>query len=130
MSLRPTHQGGEYNFPAAQLAEEVPARWTEIVFLDRSTASPARLASYFGGLRFNAVLVDVAHWLLATDHGATVRMFFDPLQQEFRRSRCSPHFVDHVNLLRFGKTAGTWQADSAAEQVVCYLAPVPFRGGI
>jgi hypothetical protein len=96
--LRLLRIGGQY-FPPAQRAKELRALWTERVSLDRSTASPARLASSVGGLRFNAVLVDVAHWRLATDHGPRFECSSNALQQEFRRSRCSPHFVDHVKLL-------------------------------
>src|ERR1700687_1518092 len=66
--LHPTHHCGENNFPAAQPTEEVPARCTELISLDCCAAQPALLASYLGGLRFNAVLVDVLHCLLAIVH--------------------------------------------------------------
>jgi hypothetical protein len=66
--LRLLRIGGHY-FPLAQPAKELRALWTERISIDCSTASPARLASYVGSLRFNAILVEVAHWPLATDHG-------------------------------------------------------------
>jgi hypothetical protein len=67
--LRSADIGGEYNFPAAQSSEEILARWTEIFFYDRSAAAPARVASYFGGLRSTAVLVNNVHCLFAIGHG-------------------------------------------------------------
>lgn len=66
MFLRPAHYFGDFSVPAAQSAEEVPARWTESVFFDRSAAPCAQFVSYFGGLRFNAVFLDVVHSLLST----------------------------------------------------------------
>src|ERR1700722_6714895 len=57
-------------------------------------------------------------------------MFFEHLRQKFRRSCCSSYLVDHVKLIGFRKAAGTWQANSAVGQVLCYLAAIALAVGI
>ena len=91
--LRSADVGGECNIPTAQPSEEIPAHWTEIIFIDGSTATPALLAKCFDGWGSNAILfiVITCNW-----PSATIRMFFGPLYRKFLRSSCSPHSVNHV----------------------------------
>lgn len=50
----------------AQPVEEVPARWTEGIFLNGRAAPPARVMPYFGRPSLNAVFFDGIHTLLTT----------------------------------------------------------------
>jgi len=67
MFLRPMHHRGDYNFPT-QPEEEVLARWTELVFIDRGAASSAPLRNCAGRVCSNTVRLN-SHRALAIDHG-------------------------------------------------------------